>query len=142
VKQFYVPIVMTGALILLEIIAMDAKWRWLIEAILLLSIFTLFLSYRNKINKTDLNPQLIQPEETNLESGSKILIEISEILGNEIRTINDDISRVKQLISQAIVELADGFNKISEITKQQDNLISDVIEKTGEDSSGTRTSYR
>lgn len=136
-KQFYVPILMTGALILLEIISLDARWRWFIEAIILLSIISLYFSQRKTINVTDSTNPVVPETENSLESDSGILVEISDVLSNEIRNINGDIVRVKQLISQAIEELADGFNTISKITKQQDTLISDVIEKTGEDSSGT-----
>ena len=136
-KKLYVPLILIGALILLEIIGLDQKWRWLCEALTLLSAFYLIYHYRNITQKPELSNEVVSDDVNPQEMDADLLIEVCGVLSKEIININDDTNRVKQLISQAIVELAGGFNSISDITKRQDNLISDVIEKTGEDSSGT-----
>lgn len=134
-KRILVPAVLVGTLMLIEVMKIDAAWRWLMEASVLLSILFPILFQKLSHKNQDSMAKPVTVESDNLATSSEAFIEISTVLGAEISNIQADIVRVKQLISQAILELTDGFQTITQLSKQQDTLIGEVIEKTSEDSS-------
>lgn len=73
-------------------------------------------------------PDPAQALESHRRHHERVLDEVRETVGGEVREVEQEVNRVTSMIGHAVTELSDTFTRLHQLSRQQGDLVRDGIE--------------
>jgi methyl-accepting chemotaxis protein len=116
-------------LVALEMVGGPAGWRWAAESVLIL-IAAGWMWRQGQANPAPEQATEIPQDRILFQEARQLFEETGGVLDNEVASIREEVQRVQQLLEDAVNELSRGFSGMNQLVRQQEVLVTDVIEHT------------
>jgi len=129
-KSPYFVILLAAGLLVVELIGASAPWRWGLEMLLIVTM-GLWLWHRHRA-AADADPvdsvSGMDAAATTSASVPPLLKEVGSILSAESASTADEVQRVVGLIHESVTSLASEFERMSQIAKRQEMVVTEILE--------------
>lgn len=120
------PLLLTLVLIIAEALAWPLPLR--LALVVTVTLAWGFVARRSMLSKEDLKT---------LRDHARLLDELRGFVSNEINGSHTEIDRTRTLIRESIAKLGTSFEAVNRKSREQSGAIARLIERTGDDSSGS-----
>ncbi len=130
-----ISMVVLGVVVLaVDITSIAAQLRWAAETLLLFVAVLLFVVvFRLEKQRKLLITQSSPVEEDAYISGKSLIQSMNSAANHELDMIAEEVSRVHSLVSDATGVLASSFHHISDLSRSQSAMVSEVIARNSSD---------
>ncbi len=124
----WLPVLLTGGLVMLEWAGAGASSRMGMEIAALLACLWL----GSRVRRSDEAPEAEQSQSDSGEihvATEQLVGELDTTLHAELESIDEDLLRIDTLLREAVAELASNFEQMNTMSKQQSQIVLEVLER-------------
>ncbi len=131
-KAHYIAVLPAAGLLAAELLGAPAAWRWLFEALLVAAgVVGWWRLSRAPAVAGETAPMVVSPEGREPESSAMTapgLRDAGTILQAESAGTEQEVQRVAGLIHEAVANLGSEFERMSQIAKRQEEVVTQILE--------------